>query len=181
MPPILLFKIPGGHKYYDHDGKILVADDDGLDLHRPVTLDRSQPIKFGQSAIVSVVDAHNEPGHVVESAEGGLMLAARLGLLVDAGGSTYSLTLSEPPAPKGRKTTWKQGERVKYYGQDRYCDVFAGLYWYSGLGSGTYFSKTGDRVENLSPQEANAIARDEGIEMTFIDSFGGYRHTFVGN
>lgn len=101
----LLFRLPGGHKYFSGpDGKIGLADDSGqhpeaterfYQVGAVLCLDTSKPIRFGWTAIVPVMEGTQDAGHVIESAEGGLMLAARLGLAINAGGHNYRLALIE--------------------------------------------------------------------------------------
>jgi hypothetical protein len=84
------------------------------------------------------------------------------------------------------KNWWKPGARLKYHDmapnrEASYLDVHPGLYWYSGLGSGTFFRTDGTMLGNCSPQEAHAEARRLGIEMRYVDSFVNTgRATFVG-
>lgn len=97
----LLFKIPGGHKYFEGpDGRVGVADDSGrtpdaTDGARigegALRVERGKPIRFGNFAAIPVVDEAGEEHCVLESAEGGLMVAARLGMSVNAGGHDYRL------------------------------------------------------------------------------------------
>jgi hypothetical protein len=77
---------------------------------------------------------------------------------------------------------WTNGAQVKYYASkpEAFMDAFPGLYWYSGLGSGTFFRPDGTMLLNCSPQEANAEARSVGVEMRYVDSFSCYRPTRVG-
>lgn len=72
-----------------------------------------------------------------------------------------------------RNGTWEVGDRVQYYGSrpESFLDITPGLYWYSGLGSGTFFRPDGTMLLNCSPQEANAEARRLGVEMRYVDSF----------
>jgi hypothetical protein len=44
----------------------------------------------------------------------------------------------------------------------------SGTYVYSGLGAGTYHSATGKQIW-CSPQEANAMAREDGVKFRYID------------
>lgn len=70
---------------------------------------------------------------------------------------------------------WKPGAKVRYHDmlpnqKPQHCEVFPGLYWYGGLGSGTFFRPDGTLMD-CSPQEAYAEARRLGIECRYIDSF----------
>jgi hypothetical protein len=70
--------------------------------------------------------------------------------------------------------TWEPGDRLRYHkeqGEKEYQEVFAGLYWYSGFGSGTFFRPDGTMLQNCIPQEAAKEARLVGVELRFIDSF----------
>lgn len=61
-----------------------------------------------------------------------------------------------------RKGTWERGDRAQYHvggGKRPEIEVFAGLYWYSGLGSGTFFRPDGTMLLNCSPSEAAVEAR----------------------
>ena len=71
--------------------------------------------------------------------------------------------------------TWKEGDKLKYHrgvhGTDQYIDVFAGLYWYAGFGSGTFFRDDGTFMDDCSPQEAGAEAKKLGLTFRYVDSF----------
>jgi hypothetical protein len=71
------------------------------------------------------------------------------------------------------KGTWDDGDTAEYHGSrpKSYCEVFPGLYWYCGFGSGTFFRSDGTMLLNCTPQEANAEARRLGLQMCYIDSF----------
>jgi len=71
---------------------------------------------------------------------------------------------------------WKPGARAKYHNmkpnqEASYYDIHPGLYWYSGLGSGTFFRADGTMLLNCTPQEAGAEARRLGLEFRYVDSF----------
>lgn len=72
------------------------------------------------------------------------------------------------------KGTWEKGDKAKYHvgrGERPEFEVFPGLYWYSGLGSGTFFRPDGTMLLNCTMQEASAEARKLGVEYRFVDSF----------
>jgi hypothetical protein len=76
------------------------------------------------------------------------------------------------------KGTWERGDKVRWHDlrpnrEPEYHEVEPGLYWYSGLGSGTFFRPDGTMLLNCSPQEAYAEARKCGVEMRYSDSFCG--------
>ena len=72
--------------------------------------------------------------------------------------------------------TWTPGDQARYHcghgrGYVPLLDVFPGLYWYSGLGSGTLFRDDGTMLLNCTPQEGYAEAKRLGLEYRYIDSF----------
>jgi hypothetical protein len=86
-----------------------------------------------------------------------------------------------------QKGTWEAGDKAKYHDmlpnqKPQYYEVHAGLYWYSGLGSGTFFRPDGTMMLNCSPQEAHGEAVRLGIEYRYVDSFCNIgRATYVGD
>lgn len=73
-----------------------------------------------------------------------------------------------------QKGTWEQGDKARFHkgkGPEEFFDVFPGLYWYSGLGSGTFFRADGTMLLNCSPSEAYAEAQRLGLEYRYVDSF----------
>jgi hypothetical protein len=83
--------------------------------------------------------------------------------------------------------TWQPGSQARFHDMQvgnkaSYFTVYPGLYWYSGLGSGTFFRPDGTMLLDCSPQEADAEARRLGINCHFVDSFiNTGRSTFVGD
>lgn len=83
--------------------------------------------------------------------------------------------------------TWEAGDKARYHNMQsnrerEYHEVHAGLYWYSGLGSGTFFRADGTMLTNCSPQEAGAEAARLGLTFRYVDSFINIgRATYVGN
>jgi hypothetical protein len=69
---------------------------------------------------------------------------------------------------------------LRYTGQDRIQEPFAGLFWYAAWGSGTYFSSDG-LYYPCQTSEAQLLAWRDGVEMKNIDSFDGYRATYLGD
>lgn len=71
--------------------------------------------------------------------------------------------------------TWETGDRVRFHQghshKEQWLTVYAGLYWYSGLGSGTFFRPDGTMLLNCSPQEGQCEARRVDIAMRYVDSF----------
>ena len=78
------------------------------------------------------------------------------------------------------KTTWKPGDRVRYYGTDMWEDIKPGLFFYSGFGMGKYFSKTGE-VLWVETSEAQEQAHKEEVKFVFKDSFTYYSPTYLGD
>jgi hypothetical protein len=74
-----------------------------------------------------------------------------------------------------QKGTWQEGDKARYHQghghEEAYYEVHAGLYWYSGLGSGTFFRPVGTMLLNCTPQEASAEAARIGVEWRYVDSF----------
>jgi hypothetical protein len=75
-----------------------------------------------------------------------------------------------------QKGTWQIGDKAKYHTMlgstpPQYIGVHPGLYWYSGLGSGTLFRPDGTMLLNIPPSEANAECRRLGIQFRYVDSF----------
>jgi hypothetical protein len=66
--------------------------------------------------------------------------------------------------------TWKQGDKVTYYGSKITRDVHNGLFWYSGFGMGKYFSVSGEVVW-CSVSEGSDMAKKEGLTFQYEDSF----------
>lgn len=92
----LLFKVPGGHRYFeDENGRVAVADDSGDDPSTtddgPLYVVRTEPVRFGRFATIAVEDEQGERNSVCESAEDGLVVADRLGLPVNARNVNYRL------------------------------------------------------------------------------------------
>ena len=73
------------------------------------------------------------------------------------------------------KGTWKPGAKARYHmghgHKPCHYEVHAGLYWYSGFGSGTFFRADGTMLQNCTPQEASAEAWRLGLNFHFVDSF----------
>lgn len=85
-----------------------------------------------------------------------------------------------------REGWWEPRARVKYHDMKPnqkpiYLNVSPGLYWYSGLGSGTFFRPDGTMLLDCTPQEAHAEARAVGVEMRYVDSFVNIHAMYVGD
>jgi len=76
------------------------------------------------------------------------------------------------------KKIWdvENGARLRYHNMlpnqaPLYYDVHPGLYWYSGLGSGTFFRADGTMLADCTPQEAYREAMRLGLRYRYVDSF----------
>lgn len=99
----LLFNL--GHSFFrDETGRIGVRDDSGdnPDNAEDGTLyvDLNEPIKIGSMATVAVTDRKGAKSAIIESAEGGLLLAERLCMSVNAGGRVFKLVEIIKVAPR---------------------------------------------------------------------------------
>jgi len=56
-----------------------------------------------------------------------------------------------------------------------------GLYVYSGFGVGTYYSKDGKYYSAANNSEVRERAKEEGVKFRWIDTFDGYRATYLGD
>lgn len=87
--------------------------------------------------------------------------------------ASESITLptvrTDPRNPN--KLYWSEGQ-TRLVGERtmRPVILFAGLFIYDGLGSGTYFSKSGESM-GVAADAARAMAESEGIPFVYIDSF----------
>lgn len=108
----LLFRLPGGHKYFkDAAGFIGVGDDNASDPDH--TEDRNtlfvvteEPIIFGREFVgVQVVDLNRHTYTILESPANGIALANRLNMKIKAGDYTYTLKIefTEEQLEEGRK------------------------------------------------------------------------------
>jgi hypothetical protein len=70
--------------------------------------------------------------------------------------------------------TWKPGDKIRFYASrpESFRAVEPGLYWYSGLGSGSFFRADGTILLNCSPREGHAESARLGLEFRYVDSFG---------
>jgi hypothetical protein len=55
-----------------------------------------------------------------------------------------------------------------------------GLFWYHGFGSGQYFSKDG-QFYWCQTDRARELAKEDSLQMQFIDSFRYYHGTYLGD
>jgi hypothetical protein len=86
----LLFKAPGGHRYFEaEDGRVAVADDSGATPDKTedgvLYLDKSRPIKMGKFGSIPVLTEEGEQTSVLEVAEGAILVANRFKMLINAG------------------------------------------------------------------------------------------------
>lgn len=61
------------------------------------------------------------------------------------------------------------------------CRPEPGLFLYSGLGMGDYYSKTGVKVWMPNDKSPRLLAEAEGVRFYFEDSFSGYQRTYLGD
>ena len=88
--------------------------------------------------------------------------------------------MTEPNRVNFNSRKWQPGQEVRYHGSTETLPVRAGLFWYSGFGSGNYFSTDGT-IKWLNSQEAAQQAKSEGVVLEFKDSFAYYSPTYVGD
>ena len=81
--------------------------------------------------------------------------------------------MSEP------SNTWKKGDTARYM-MGEIIAVFAGLYFYHGLGMGYLYRPNGDVVW-CAPSDAAKQCAEDGVEYKYRDSFDGYRATYLGD
>lgn len=69
--------------------------------------------------------------------------------------------------------TWQEGDELTFHGSSRKQEVFPGLFWYSGLGMGTFFAPGGQK--HWCPKsESEKLASIYRVQWTFVDSFEGF-------
>ena len=71
-----------------------------------------------------------------------------------------------------RRKFWKEGD-TRWVGDNSRAEieVFAGLFLYSGMGVGNYFSGVENERFEMGGEEARKKAAEEGIPYVFYDSF----------
>ncbi len=75
--------------------------------------------------------------------------------------------------------TWKPGDTARYVIGET-LEVFAGLFFYSGLGMGNLYRPNGDVVW-CPVSEARAQCEQDSVDVKIVDSFDGYRGTYLGD
>lgn len=68
------------------------------------------------------------------------------------------------------KTTWSQGDTVKYMESEERLEVYPGLFFYSGFGMGNYYSKEG-RIIWCDSVQASEYAHKDNVLKKTVDSF----------
>jgi hypothetical protein len=73
---------------------------------------------------------------------------------------------------------WKEGDTFAFYGSGERAPVKAGLFVYSGLGMGNYYSSDGF-IYDCSTTEAHQIALRDDVPYEYVDSFRHYKSISV--
>jgi len=81
-------------------------------------------------------------------------------------------------AERASSRQWEADDVVRYHGTDVVRKVFAGLFWYSGLGCGHYYS-TDSWCYACDADQAAVLSMQDGVEFKRIDSFDLFRPTAV--
>ena len=87
---------------------------------------------------------------------------------------------NEYQMPNYRDSTWQQGDLARFHASDYAVEIFPCLFFYSGFGQGRYFAKDGN-IHDVTGTEAHGLAKADGVEFVYKDSFAMYTPTFVGN
>lgn len=80
-----MFKPKGGHRFFiNEEGRVAVADNEGLRPDEMLYLDQNVPVKTGEYGIFAVVDDRGERSSILESAGNAIEVAEKLGMLVES-------------------------------------------------------------------------------------------------
>ena len=81
---------------------------------------------------------------------------------------TLSVVKEDPIDP--RRRFWKDGDTLKVgRNMQGRVYVFAGLYMYSGFGTGTYYSKVQNERFNVDVEDGQRMAQNEGLPFVYFD------------